>query len=69
MHQILKIIFGSIGVILFGMGGYVLFEGLYLLRFWGGTWQGDYAFAGWGLGAFLLLGFGLWLILLNRNLK
>ena len=65
----LKIIAGSIGVILLGLSGYFLFEGLYLLSFNQGRWIGDYAFSIWGFAAFLLAGTGLWLILLSRNLK
>ena len=65
MNPIIKIITGLVGVSFFGAGGWVLFDGLYNLSYNGGRWNGDNAFSGWGLGSFLLIGFGLWLIVLS----
>jgi hypothetical protein len=65
MNPIIKIISGLIGVLLLGGGGYFLFEGLYLLSYNGGVWNGDYIFSGWGFLAFSLIGLGLWLIIIS----
>ena len=69
MNPIIKLIFGLVGVLFMGAGGYALFEGLYLLSYNGGRWIGDYAFSNWGFAAFLLTGFGLWLIVMSGKLE
>jgi hypothetical protein len=53
----------------FGAGGALLFNGLYRLSYNGGVWIGDNAFYGWGLGAFLLIGFGIRLIVLSTKFE
>jgi len=32
-------------------------------------WVGDYAFSGWGFGAFLFIGLGLWFIVMSGKLE
>jgi hypothetical protein len=69
MNSLTKLIIGFVGVLFFGAGGYVLFEGLFQLSYNQGRWIGDYAFSGWGFGAFLLIGFGFWLIVMSGQLE
>jgi hypothetical protein len=69
MNRVIKLILGFIGVLSFGAGGAVLFEGLYKLSFNDGKWIGDYAFSNWGFSALLLIGLGLWLIVLCGKLE
>ena len=54
MNPIIKLIIGFVGVLFFGAGGYFLFEGLFQLSANQGRWVGDYAFSGWGFGAFFI---------------
>ena len=69
MYSIIKLILGFVGVLFVGAGGYFLFEGLYLLSYNEGRWNGDYLFSNWGFGAFSLIGLGLWFIVMSGKLE